>query len=112
MNTAPRTKIVATLGPASQSAERIAELLAGGVNVCRLNFSHGTHAGHGESLAHVRDWARSNDRAVAALGDLCGPKIRLNTVRSGEATIETGATVRIVRGDGECDATTLSTSYP
>lgn len=107
-----RTKIVATIGPASRSAERLTELLEGGVNVCRLNFSHGALDEHEEVVRTVRAWSQASGRPVAVLGDLCGPKIRLNAVRGGEARIETGASVRIVPGDGACDAETLTTTHP
>ncbi|MCS6880877.1 MAG: pyruvate kinase [Oscillochloridaceae bacterium] len=71
-----RTKIVATLGPATSTLERITELIKAGMNVARLNFSHGTHADHAASIALVRSAAAALGRHVAILQDLQGPKIR------------------------------------
>jgi pyruvate kinase len=72
-----RARIVATIGPASGTDEGIAALLDAGVNVCRLNFSHGTHAEHGAMIARIRRIA--GDRPVAILQDLGGPKLRTRT---------------------------------
>jgi pyruvate kinase len=69
-----RTRIVATIGPATAGDEAIAALLEAGVSVCRLNFSHGTHAEHGATIARIRRAA--GDRPVAILQDLAGPKLR------------------------------------
>jgi pyruvate kinase len=73
----PRTKIVCTLGPASSSREAIRALIEAGLNVARINFSHGTHDLHAATIATVRDVARDLGRAVAILGDLQGPRIRI-----------------------------------
>jgi pyruvate kinase len=70
-----RTRIVATLGPASSDEPVLRDLLAAGVNVFRLNFSHGNHAEHGQRIARIRSLAAG--RPVAILQDLCGPKLRL-----------------------------------
>jgi pyruvate kinase len=75
-----RTKIVATLGPASDTAEAVQRLIEAGVSVFRLNFSHGTLDDHARRLHTVRHVASTLDRPIAVLGDLCGPKIRLGTV--------------------------------
>jgi pyruvate kinase len=71
------TKIVATLGPASTSTEVLERLLRAGVDVVRLNFSHGTSGDHLERAASVREIARRLGRTVGILGDLQGPKIRV-----------------------------------
>ncbi|HSD88588.1 MAG TPA: pyruvate kinase [Kofleriaceae bacterium] len=73
----PRAKIVCTLGPASASPERIGELIDAGMNVARLNFSHGSHEDHAKMLQVVRSEAERRGRAVAVLLDLQGPKIRV-----------------------------------
>ena len=71
------TKIVGTLGPASQSVERIGALIAAGLDVARINGSHGDHEAHGRTIAAVREAAAQAGRAVGILFDLQGPKIRI-----------------------------------
>ena len=73
-----RTKIVATIGPASRTPQVLRQLLEAGVNVFRLNFSHGTHEEHSTAFADIRALSREMKRHVAILQDLCGPKMRLN----------------------------------
>jgi pyruvate kinase len=73
----PRTKIVCTLGPASSSREAIRDLMEAGLNVARINFSHGTHSQHAQTIALVRELAAELERPVAILGDLQGPRIRI-----------------------------------
>jgi pyruvate kinase len=75
-----RTKIVATIGPASSSASVLRRLLENGVNVFRLNFSHGTHEEHAAVLADIRSLGREMGRHVGVLQDLCGPKVRLGAI--------------------------------
>jgi pyruvate kinase len=75
-----RTKIVATIGPASRTPKALTQLIEAGVNVFRLNFSHGTHEEHSAVLADIRRLSREMDRHVAVLQDLCGPKMRLEPV--------------------------------
>lgn len=72
-----RTKIVATLGPASDSPNRIAQLIAAGVNVFRLNFSHGSYDDHGERIRRIRAAAEEAQENIAILQDLQGPKFVL-----------------------------------
>jgi pyruvate kinase len=79
-----RTKIVATLGPATSTPERIAGLIRAGMNVARLNFSHGTHAEHAARIAMVRRVAAEAGRHVAILQDLQGPKIRTGPLENGQ----------------------------
>jgi pyruvate kinase len=73
----PRTKIVGTLGPASNSAEVIRSLVEAGLDVARINFSHGTHEQHAITIATVREISSSLNRPVAIMGDLQGPRIRI-----------------------------------
>ncbi|MBL4871744.1 MAG: pyruvate kinase [Robiginitomaculum sp.] len=88
------TKIVATLGPASDG--QIEQLLEEGVDVFRLNFSHGTREEHSRRILEVRAAAKNNERYVAILGDLQGPKIRIGSFSEGVAvTLELGATITI-----------------
>jgi pyruvate kinase len=77
-----RTKIIATLGPSTDSLARIKSLLIRGVDVIRVNFSHGDHATHKQTIANVRQVAKENNYHTAILGDLCGPKIRTGTFKN------------------------------
>lgn len=83
MSTAPpahKTKIVATIGPASESPEMLARLIRAGLNVARLNFSHGEFSKHGEVVKRIRAAARETGRRVAIMADLPGPKMRLGKI--------------------------------
>ena len=84
------TKIVATLGPASSSAERLAELVAAGVDVVRLNFSHGTVDDHKQRIALLRTAAHKAGRTVGVMADLQGPKIRIGKFAAGPVAIKAG----------------------
>ncbi len=79
-----RTKIVATLGPATNTPEMIARLISAGMDVARLNFSHGTHTDHAARIAMVRRAAQEAGRPVAVLQDLQGPKIRTGSLSRGQ----------------------------
>lgn len=85
-----RTKIVATLGPATSSPERIEALIQAGLDVARLNFSHGSAEDHRERVRLVRDIAARLDRHVAIMGDLQGPKIRIARFRDGPIELHVG----------------------
>ena len=107
-----RTKIIATLGPASASDTVIRELVTAGVDVFRLNFSHGTHESHAASIEKVRRAAQEAGRIVALLQDLSGPKIRTGKLRGGgPVTLTPGDTLSIVVGDLEGSPTRVSTTY-
>src|SRR5580765_7404157 len=75
-----RTKIVATIGPASSTPEVLRQLIDAGVSVFRLNFSHGTHDEHSAVVSHIRSVSRDMERHVGILQDLCGPKMRLGSL--------------------------------
>jgi len=105
-----RTKIVATLGPATSSEESIGALIRVGVDVTRFNFSHGDHHMHLKNAETVRSVAKELGRNVAVMQDLQGPKIRTGEVEGGTRLIE-GNRVVIVPGDLVGDASRLSTSY-
>ena len=79
MEPVTKTKIIATLGPASNTVETIERLLAVGVDVVRLNFSHGDEPAHEAMLQAVRS-AAGPERMIAVMGDLCGPKIRTGRI--------------------------------
>lgn len=78
-----RTKIVATIGPASSDADTIGKMLDAGMNVARVNFSHGDHEGHTKTVALLRKVAEEKNKTLAILGDLQGPKIRLGHIKPG-----------------------------
>ena len=80
INNANRTKIVATLGPASSSVDVLEQLIANGCSVFRVNFSHGSLDSHAQSIACVREAANNLQQSVCILGDLQGPKIRIGSI--------------------------------
>jgi pyruvate kinase len=105
-----RTKIVATLGPATSSEESIGALIRVGVDVTRFNFSHGDHEMHLRNAEIVRTAAKETGRNVAVMQDLQGPKIRTGDVEGGTELVE-GHRVVISAGDFVGDASRLSTTY-
>jgi pyruvate kinase len=105
-----RTKIVATLGPATSSEESIGALIGVGVDVTRFNFSHGDHQMHLNNAEIVRTAAKELGRNVAIMQDLQGPKIRTGEVEGGTELVE-GNRVVIASGDFVGDASRLSTTY-
>jgi pyruvate kinase len=107
-----RTKIVATLGPASRGEESLRGLVEAGVDVFRLNMAHGSIAEHEESLGRIRRVSESLQRPVGVLADLAGPKIRLGELPGGSAECVEGGQVRFVRGTGSDVAETFTTNYP
>jgi len=86
-----RTKIVATVGPASNAPETLEALIRAGVDVFRLNFSHGTHDFHRETIIKIRAASEKVGRDVAILQDLCGPKIRVGEMENGKIELKAGA---------------------
>jgi pyruvate kinase len=106
-----RAKIVCTLGPSTSSPETIRELVRAGMDVARLNFSHGTHAQHETVYRHVRAAADEEGRAVGILADLQGPKIRLGSFVGGPQVWATGEIVRITTEDVEGTHDRVSTTY-
>ncbi len=94
-----KTKIIATLGPASASPETIGRMVRAGMDVARLNFSHGDHETHGLWLRWVREAADEAGRAVAVLQDIQGPRIRVGTFPGGAVALEEGAVITLLDGD-------------
>lgn len=90
MNALRRTKIVATLGPATDSISTLERVISAGANVLRFNFSHGTAEEHINRAEIVRNIARENNKHVAILGDLQGPKIRISTFKNGKEFLNVG----------------------
>jgi pyruvate kinase len=106
-----RAKIVCTMGPATASPERIRGLVEAGMDVARLNFSHGSHADHEKVYHLVRDAARDTGRAVAVLADLQGPKIRLGRFAAGPHEWRTGDVVTITSDDIQGTPDRVSCTY-
>jgi pyruvate kinase len=106
-----RAKIVGTLGPASSSPEQIAALVAAGLDVARLNMSHGTHDGHQRAYQAVRAASNAAGHSVGVLVDLQGPKIRLGTFAAGPVRLRPGQEFTITAQDVPGDSSQVSTTY-
>ncbi|MFE7417083.1 pyruvate kinase [Rhodococcus sp. NPDC057529] len=111
LSTSRRTKIVCTLGPATATGDRIRELVESGMDVARLNFSHGEHADHEENYKRVRAVSDATGKAVGVLADLQGPKIRLGRFAEGRTTWANGEEVRITVDECEGTHDRVSTTY-
>ncbi|PSQ72974.1 MAG: pyruvate kinase [Bacteroidetes bacterium QH_1_64_81] len=96
-----RTKIVCTLGPATTDPETIRRLVAAGMDVARMNFSHGSHEEHVERVERVRDAAQAEGKVVTILQDLQGPKIRVGDVQSGSVMLREGEEVEVTTTPAE-----------
>ena len=94
-----RTKIVATIGPASQAPAVLEQLIDAGVNVFRLNMSHGDYASHTEAYRHIRSIEQKRNEPVAILADLCGPKIRTGKFKTGKIRLEPGTRATVTTRD-------------
>lgn len=106
-----RAKIICTLGPASSDKVTIRELVDAGMNVARLNFSHGTHEELTYFIAAVRAVAAETGNPIAILGDLAGPKIRIGDVQGGSVTLEAGRELVITTREVIGTSTLVSTTY-
>lgn len=106
-----RTKIIATIGPASQSKRKIAGLISAGMRIARLNFSHGTHDDHARSLNLIREAAHEAGRHIAILIDLQGPKIRTGRLKGGQAQLSRSGVIELTVEDIEGDESRVSVSY-
>ena len=108
-----RTKIVATIGPASREPETLLRLVEAGMDVARLNYSHGTLDEHAETVHRVREAASRAGRPVAILQDLPGPKLRIGPLLEGVVELTAGERLRFVCGDDEIagDAQRMSISW-
>ena len=107
-----KAKIVCTLGPATSSEKSIEALIANGMDVARLNFSHGDHRFHGELIKRIRKVSTRRGRHVAILQDLQGIKIRVGELSGAKVNLKQGETVTIQRGDGIGDEKRIFISYP
>jgi pyruvate kinase len=106
-----RTKIVATIGPATRSVERMIELIEAGADVFRLNFSHGTRDDHAENIAMAREAGGRTGKQVGLLGDLPGPKLRLGEVADGMVNLRSGSEITLMADGATGTAERLPVSY-
>ena len=107
----PLTKIVCTIGPASRSPEIIRALVQNGMNVARLNFSHGNHSEHQEQIRVIRKVAAELDQPVAILQDLGGPKIRVGIIPDPGVRLEVGQTFVLTNQPVQGTSERVSVSY-
>jgi pyruvate kinase len=107
----PKTKIICTIGPATDTPEGIRKLIKNGMSVARLNFSHGTHAEHKEKILMIRSISKELDRPVAILLDLCGPKIRVGEIPSPGIHLVSGQTFVLTGRDVESTGDMVTVSY-
>lgn len=107
-----RTKIIATVGPASWDDDGLARLIEAGADVLRLNFSHADADRHARTVASIRAAAERAGREVAVLGDLPGPKLRIGELRGDVAELETGMHVQLTPRQVEGDRETIPVDWP
>lgn len=110
MKTTKKTKIVATVGPATSSKEMLKAIIAEGVNVIRINFSHGEHSDHVEVIKRVREINKEQQIHTALLGDLQGPKIRVGKIKEG-TEVKAGDIIEFTNEEIEGDGTRAYISY-
>ena len=107
-----RAKIVATVGPASNTPEMLKRLFLAGVDTFRLNFSHGTHDDHAKVHAAIRALEVEVGRPIGILQDLQGPKIRVGTIRDGKITVTAGESIRFVLKGADGDKSAIPLPHP
>lgn len=109
---ANKTKIIATIGPASSSKPVLEKMISSGMNVVRLNFSHGSYAEHTEVIHTIRSLSKSMGRPIGIIIDLQGPKIRTGTLQGGQPiTLKKNGTICLTTKDIPGTADTISTTY-
>ena len=107
-----RTKIVATIGPASSTPEMLGRLFRGGADVFRLNFSHGAHEGHAASIATIRALEQEAGRPIGILADVQGPKLRVGRFQGGRVALQTGQGFRLDLSPVPGDARRVQLPHP
>lgn len=105
-----RAKLICTLGPACDSVDGLCDLIDAGMDVARLNFSHGTHEEHGDRLRRLREASEKKKKPVAALQDLCGPKIRTGTFAA-PFELKNGSEIILEEGEGKGDPDRIPINY-
>lgn len=107
-----KTKIVCTIGPASESVEKLTQLINSGMNVARLNFSHGDFEEHGQRIVNIREAAKQTGKTVAILLDTKGPEIRTNNMQNGSIELKAGENVIVSMTEVEGTVEKFSITYP
>src|SRR6056297_3255354 len=107
-----KTKIVATLGPASSDKETIKEMILAGMNVCRINFSHGSHEVHAKTFENIRAVDKELGTFTAILADLQGPKLRVGDIPGGTMDLKTNSEVVFTTTKPKKDDGKLYITYP
>ena len=111
-STVRRAKIICTVGPACNSEPILRDLMRLGMDVARLNFSHGTHEEHAQNIERLRRVAEQENRTICILQDLQGPKIRTGRLKDGvPVTLKAGSHVTITPRDIEGTSTVISTTF-
>ncbi|MGN0806525.1 MAG: pyruvate kinase, partial [Candidatus Coproplasma sp.] len=106
-----KTKIICTLGPASDSEEVISALIDAGMNVARLNFSHGTHEEHAEKIKKIKKVREAKNAPIPILLDTKGPEFRIKTFAKGKVNLKEGDTFTFTTDEIEGDKTKVSVSF-
>ncbi len=106
-----KTKIVCTIGPASESADMMEQMMSAGMNVARLNFSHGDFAGHANVIRNLRSAARATGRRVAIMADLSGPKMRIGRIEAEPIELDPGDSFILTTEDVKGDAGRVSVTF-
>jgi pyruvate kinase len=106
-----KTKIVCTIGPATQSVEKLVQLIEAGMDVARLNFSHGSHEDHLLVMQNVREACKRTGEHITLLQDLCGPKIRTGTLKNKKVELKEGSTIAFTTEEIVGDEHRVTTAY-
>lgn len=106
-----KTKIVGTIGPATESYQKLLQLKKSGLNVCRLNFSHGDHAEQQRKVDNIKKVRKETGRPFAILQDLCGPKIRIGEFKDGKITLKKGQTFTLTTKNIVGDSNRVHVNY-
>jgi pyruvate kinase len=107
-----KTKIVCTIGPASESVEKLTQLINAGMNVARLNFSHGDFEEHGARIENIREASKRTGKTVAILLDTKGPEIRTNNMQNGAIELQAGGNIIVSMTEVEGTVEKFSVTYP